>query len=423
MQTCIRIIYSMVLLIAAPFLLFGLLKTKQGKPSIGKRWNELFGKTPLINNSAKDVVWIHAVSVGETIAVTPFIKALKKRSPETQVILTTTTTTGAKQAESLSELVTHRYMPIDFPFAVKGFLEAVQPNKLIIVETELWPNTIHTVAKFGVPIYVLNARLSEKSFKGYKRVQPLFDTIAPCLSQILCLHQDDAVRFKKLGVNEAKISVTGSIKFDISVSSEVTDKAANLKHSLGKNRPIWIAASTHQGEDELILHAHKKVLEKEPSALLILVPRHPERFNRVFSLCDDQSLVCSRRSTNDLVGENTQVYLGDTMGELMVMLGASDVCFIGGSLVGNKVGGHNLLEPAALGKPTIIGPSYFNFTDITNQLTKAGANIICSETELSDHVVKLLSSPAKRHKMGEKALTVVDANRGALNKSLDLILD
>ncbi|ANW24215.1 3-deoxy-D-manno-octulosonic acid transferase [Vibrio coralliilyticus] len=418
----IRALYTFLLVIALPFLLPSLYKHKLGKPSVGTRWKEHFGLTPSLNNPEnKPVIWVHAVSVGEVIAASPLIKKIHQAQPNAKILVTTTTPTGAKQAENLKEYAEHRYMPLDFTFAVKAFLKVVRPKQLIIVETELWPNTLITVSKKHIPITVVNARLSDKSFRGYSKVKPLFNLLSPSLSKVICQHKDDARRFENLGVPQSKIFVSGSIKFDISISSEQSIKGKQLRCELDSFRPIWIAASTHQGEDEKILAAHSQVLQHVPNALLILVPRHPERFNDVMVKCSEL-FTTVRRTGNSTVSSSTQVYLGDTMGEMLTLIGASDVCFMGGSLLGNKVGGHNLLEPAALAKPTLTGPSYFNFSDITKQLVASNScQIINSESELAEKIIELFHSTDLRDEQGQAALSVVERNRGALKNTIQHI--
>ncbi|EMI7296319.1 lipid IV(A) 3-deoxy-D-manno-octulosonic acid transferase [Vibrio parahaemolyticus] len=380
----IRIIYTALLALASPFLLLGLYKSKPNKPKFGGRWKEHFGITPQLKTHQRPI-WIHAVSVGESIAATPLIKELKQQYPEQPIVVTTTTSTGAEQIAKLGDLVEHRYMPIDFAFAVKSFLKAIQPKKMLIIETELWPNTLNVVKQANVPITVVNARLSEKSCKNYAKVQWLFNQLHPCLTQVLCQTDSDAERFERLGVNKEKLSVTGSIKFDIQISDHVKQQGKALRAQLGKDRPVWIAASTHKGEDEQVLEAHKQILESHPNALLILVPRHPERFDDVFALCKKQGFETVRRTEKQPAENTTQIYLGDTMGEMLVLIGAADICFMGGSLIGDKVGGHNVLEPAALGVPVITGPSYYNFTEIVNLLKKHSfCNIITKINELSN---------------------------------------
>lgn len=420
----IRTLYTLLLLLATPLLLPGLYKNKPGKPSVGQRWKEHFGRTPPLNGADnRPTIWVHAVSVGEVIAAAPLIKQLAKRYPQQRIVITTTTPTGAKQAEALEAFAEHRYMPLDFRFAVHGFIKAIQPKQLIVIETELWPNTLSTVNKAGIPVTVVNARLSEKSFLGYRKVQWLFNQIIPCVDNVVCQHVDDAERFHKLGFPKEKLSVSGSIKFDITIESTIVDKGEYLRETLGTQRPIWIAASTHQGEDEQILEAHKQIVEQLPNALLILVPRHPERFQAVEALAK-QSFQTISRTSQIQVSQSTSVYLGDTMGEMLVLMGASDVCFIGGSLLGKKVGGHNVLEPAALGKPILTGPSYFNFADITYQLMRKGCcQVVSSSSELSSKVIELLQNTQQVEEQGQAALNVVEQNRGALKKTIEQICE
>ncbi|MDF6013751.1 lipid IV(A) 3-deoxy-D-manno-octulosonic acid transferase [Vibrio harveyi] len=414
----IRILYTLLLTIASPFLLFGLYKSKPNKPKFGQRWKEHFGITPKLTSDEKPI-WIHAVSVGESIAATPFIKALKEQNPDQPILVTTTTSTGAEQIAKLGDLVEHRYMPIDFAFAVKRFLKTTQPKKMLIIETELWPNTLNEVHKAGIPISVVNARLSEKSCSNYAKVQPLFNLILPCLTQVLCQTESDANRFERLGVDKDKLKVTGSIKFDIQISADVKEKSKILRQELGQNRPVWIAASTHKGEDEQVLAAHKRVLESHPDALLILVPRHPERFDDMYDLCQQQGFETVRRTTQENVANSTQVYLGDTMGEMLLLLGAADICFMGGSLVGDKVGGHNVLEPAILKKVVITGPSYFNFKDIVNDLIQANGMLVSKDSAgIGNHLTHLISEPHSRHVYGQNAYEYAVKNQGALARTI-----
>ncbi|MCG7513120.1 lipid IV(A) 3-deoxy-D-manno-octulosonic acid transferase [Vibrio sp. MMH1-50] len=414
----IRILYTLLLTIASPFLLFGLYKSKPNKPKFGQRWKEHFGITPKLTSDEKPI-WIHAVSVGESIAATPFIKALKEQNPEQPILVTTTTSTGAEQIAKLGDLVEHRYMPIDFAFAVKRFLKTTQPKKMLIIETELWPNTLNEVHKTGIPISVVNARLSEKSCSNYAKIQPLFNLMLPCLTQVLCQTESDANRFERLGVDKNKLKVTGSIKFDIQISGDVKEKSKILRQELGQNRPVWIAASTHKGEDEQVLAAHKRVLESHPDALLILVPRHPERFDDMYDLCQQQGFETVRRTTQENVANSTQVYLGDTMGEMLLLLGAADICFMGGSLVGDKVGGHNVLEPAILKKVVITGPSYFNFKDIVNDLIQANGMLVSKDSAgIGNHLTHLISEPQSQHVYGQNAYEYAVKNQGALARTI-----
>ncbi|ELI5735278.1 lipid IV(A) 3-deoxy-D-manno-octulosonic acid transferase [Vibrio fluvialis] len=418
----IRALYTLCLMFAAPFLMWGLYRNKPGKPSVGKRWREHFGFTPPLQIQ-QPPIWIHAVSVGETIAVTPLLKKLKARYPQTQILITTTTPTGAEQAQKLAGIAEHRYMPFDFPFALKRFIHQVKPSQLLIMETELWPNTLHTVAKAGIPITVINARLSERSCRRYAKFQAIFDLLAKNLSQILCQYPDDAKRFIRLGVDPEKIQVTGSIKFDIEISPNVKQDGNKLRQYLGINRPVWIAASTHQGEDEQVLSAHLSILEHHPEALLILVPRHPERFSATYDL-SSKYFPTERRTQNnsELLNENIKVYLGDTMGEMLTLMEACDVCFMGGSLLGNKVGGHNMLEPAALGKYILTGPSYYNFSDIVQEMLGFNAiTVIHTPEEMAQTISELFEVLKMDEQIESPSLLFIKQNQGSIDKTLGFI--
>lgn len=415
----LRFIYSLLLYIVAPFFLYGLYKNKANKPKFGKRWLEHFGVTPKLEEANCTPLWLHTVSVGEVIAAVPLIKALKQQAPEKTIVVTTTTSTGAAEVAKLGSLVEHRYMPLDFSWTVKGFIKTINPSAMLIMETELWPNTLHSVHQYDIPISIINARLSERSYLGYKKFQFIFDLLAKNIDQLLCQTEADAQRFKQLGIDKEKIAITGSIKFDISISDEIKVAGEHLRSELGISRPIWIAASTHQGEDELILKAHKSLLATLPNALLILVPRHPERFSAVSTLSQNKGFTTVNRSSKQRVTEATSVYMADTMGEMLILIGATDICFMGGSLLGKKVGGHNLLEPAALAKPCLTGPSFYNFQLITEQLINSKGCIVCAtESDIAENLQKLFTDKKTMQAMGKAALAVVDKNRGALTRTL-----
>ena len=413
-----RALYTLLLVIVSPFFLYTLLKKRSNKPHIGRRWKEYFGYCAPLDSSAP-VIWLHTVSVGEVIGAATFVKALKQRRPNTLIVMTTTTTTGAAQAQKLGDLVEHRYMPLDFPWAVKRFIRRIGPEQLLIMETELWPNTLAVTHDMNVPISVINARLSERSSQRYQKLPALGGFLAKHIQHIFCLHQDDADRFRELGFNAQQLTITGSLKFDITVADAVIRAGKQLRHRLGAKRPVWIAASTHQGEDEIVLEAHRVLLKRCPDALLILVPRHPERFQSVAGEITAHDLSYIRRTEQPKGAILSQVYLADTMGEMMQLLSASDVCFMGGSLLGDKVGGHNLLEPAALSLPTLTGPSYFNFSDIAGQLIEAQATVVCdSHKHIAEQLIYLLDHPDTRTERGESAYRVVEHNRGAIERTL-----
>ncbi|ENY72763.1 3-deoxy-D-manno-octulosonic-acid transferase [Aeromonas diversa CDC 2478-85] len=411
-----RLAYNLLIHLGLPLALLALYKPKRGKPGFGDRWAEHLGRVPPTGQVSP--LWIHAVSVGETLAITPLIRALKAERPDLPILLTTTTRTGADQAAKLGDLVQHRYAPLDYPWAVAAFLESVRPRALWVMETELWPNWLAACGAQHLPVSIINARLSERSCRRYARFQGAFDTLSRPLTHLYCQHRDDAERFARLGIPAERLTVTGSIKFDMQFGNDVVEGGHALRAAIGP-RPVWIAASTHQGEDEQVLAAHRQVLTTHPDALLILVPRHPQRFDQVAALCDSEGLPCVRRARGELPRASTSIYLGDTMGELPLMLGAADVAFVGGSLVG--IGGHNLLEPAALGKPCLTGPAYFNFSDITRQLLEqGGAEVVRDAQALGEAVSGLLSDGERRLTMGDQARAVVLRNQGALARTLSL---
>jgi 3-deoxy-D-manno-octulosonic-acid transferase len=418
----LRTIYTILLLIISPVFMYLLYKKRPGKAAFGSRWVEHFGFTPHLNNDGKKVIWVHAVSVGETIAVTPFIQRLKNAYPDVHIVITTTTASGADQAKKIYPIAEHRYMPFDFSWMVTKFINSLNPTQLIIMETELWPNTLLTVKKHNIPITIINARLSERSYLRYKKVLPLFGLISPCIDHLICQYKSDAERFIKLGIKKDCISVFGSMKFDINIPTKIKRLGSKLRSQLGVNRHVWIASSTHLGEDSIILSAHNKLLIDHPKALLILVPRHPERFDSVFQLCKKSGFKTVRRSQ---VGGNcnlsdVQIYLGDSMGEMLTLIAGSDICFMGGSLLGDRVGGHNYLEPAMLAKPILSGPSFYNFHEIANQLIKNKAlTIVSSDQEIFRCINQLFSNEEQRLKQGIAAEWIVERNRGAIDKTIE----
>ena len=414
----VRVFYTLLLALAAPLLLWGLYRTKPGKPHFGARWKEHFGFTPHLATTTAPI-WIHAASVGEAIAIVPVIKALKQAYPEQAIVVTTTTSTGAEQVAKLGELVEHRYMPIDFAWCVRGFLKAIKPKLFLIVEKELWLNTLTCVHQQKIPTIIVNARLSERSAKRYQSFSFFTHQLLNKIDKILCLHDDDAQRFIAIGAQQHQIAVTGSIKYDITIANTVFEQAQSLRQQLGKQRPIFVAASTHQGEDEQVLDAYQAVLQQYPDAMVIIVPRHPQRFDSVAKLAIERGLMVHRRTDTTPIKANTQLYLADTMGEMLVMLATADVTFMGGSLVGEKVGGHNLLEPAAVAKPAITGPSFYNFEDITQQLLAAGAIEICQNShQLAQQLVTLFNDPERQQHMGAQGQRIVIENQGAVNKTI-----
>ena len=410
-----RLLYSLLIYLALPVVLYITYRRRPGQPGYQSRWAELLGWVPRLR-ATQAPLWIHTVSVGESLAAMPLIRQLKAEHPELPLLVTTTTRTGAEQIAKLGDLVEHRYAPLDYPDALWRFLRRTRPRALVIMETELWPNWLAACARRQLPVVVMNARLSERSCQRYQKVRGVFAAMSRHLSLILCQHRDDAARFLRLGVPAERVLVTGSLKFDIQLDQNQIEAGQRLRSQIGP-RPVWIAASTHAGEDEQILAALRQVRQQLPQSLLILVPRHPQRFDSVAALCQAEGLTLARRSRQETISSDTQVYLGDTMGEMPLLLQACDVAFVGGSLV--PIGGHNLLEPASLGKPTLTGPHYFNFADVTRQLCDSKAcEVVADADALATSLITLLQDEEKRQQMGMQAFDVVAANQGAQAKTL-----
>ena len=390
-------------------------------PSYFQRWEERFGFCQRLESSVP-TIWLHAVSVGETLAAVPLVSALQDKYPDHRIFMTCMTPTGSDRVLSIfGDSVEHSYAPYDLPDAVARFLNRVDPKLLIIMETELWPNTIAACKRRGIPVIVANARLSEKSARGYQRISPIVAPMLNNLHTVAAQHTDDAQRFQSLGLPQSGSVVTGNIKFDLHLDRDLRAKASQLLDDWRgpDSRPILLAASTHKGEDELILAAFTKIKMELDSLLLVLVPRHPERFNQVAELCQKTEFTTVRRSHNvSTAGAN--ILLGDSMGELMTFFGACDLAFVGGSLV--PTGGHNVIEPAAWGVPVLTGPHLFNFSEASELLMGGGGMLICQDSdELASHCSRLLQDDSIRQTMSLAARQVAEANRGALDRLLRVI--
>ena len=401
-----------------PFVFLRLLWRSRRVPEYRKRWAERLGHCPY---RLEKSIWVHAVSVGETLAAVPLIKALLQEFPQCPLVVTNMTPTGALRVKAaLQETVKQVYVPYDVPKAVGLFLKRINPQIAIVMETELWPNLFASCHERHIPVVVLNARLSQQSARGYGYVPHLTRTIFTAIHHLAAQTAMDAERFIKLGLSPEKVTVTGNLKFDLELPADLSMRSEMLRNELGKERPIWIAASTHQGEEEIALAAHRLILKKYPSALLILVPRHPDRFAGVASLVKQQGFHVVRRSSSETCSLQTQVYLGDTMGELLLLYAAADVAFVAGSFA--QVGGHNMLEPAALRKPIVTGPVLFNFVEISRMLVKAKGMIIVQNPEaLAQEIERFFANQKYRDFTGGQAYQVVHANRGALQKQEEIV--
>jgi len=407
-----RFFYNTLLYLMTPLVLLRLLWRGRQSPAYWRRWGERFGwfQAPVLD----EPLWIHAVSVGEAQAAAPLIEVLLTGYPERSLVVTTTTPTGSQRVRELfGDRVFHVYLPYDLPGAVRRFLRRVQPRLALIMETELWPNLFHQCAAQDIPVIIANARLSPQSAAGYARIGPLVRRTLADVSLIAAQGEADAQRFRALGAVAERVMVMGNLKFDQTLPDDLAARAAELRQQLGAERPVWIAASTHEGEEEKLLDAHARLCETQPDALLLLVPRHPERFPKVAALVQRRGFKLVRRTEGRACEADTDVFLGDTLGELPLFYAAADVAFVAGSLV--PVGGHNMLEPAALGVPVLFGPQLFNFVEISSALLAAGAaRQIGDAGQLAQVVAALLGDPEQRRVMGEAGRQLVVENRGAL---------
>ena len=416
----VRLVYTAVLYCATPFLLARLLWRGLRNSDYWRRIGERFGLGARIG-SERGCVWIHAVSVGEVQAAAPIVKALKNRFPGETIVVTSTTPTGAARiSKAFGGAVVHRYFPFDLPGAMARFLDRVEPRVAIIMETEIWPNLLAQCRVRGVPVVLANVRLSERSVAGYRRFRRLFAPALGGVAAIAVQSDEDARRIASIGARPDVINVTGSTKFDVPILASLREEAAALRRTWGLSRGIWIAASTHEGEEDQVFDAFEQVLDRLPGSLLVLVPRHPERFKEAAALARRRgfSPVMRSRRTADCSG--AQVFIGDTMGELPLFYAAADVAFVGGTLV--ERGGHNMLEPAALGLPVLFGPNVFNFAEISRRLVEAGgAETVSDSASLGRAVIGYLSDADLRHTTGGKGRAFVESNRGAGGHVLAMI--
>ena len=414
-----KALYSTLFYLALPFILLRLIWRGIKAPDYFKRWNERFGRIEA-RDSTQPLIWVHAVSVGEAEACRPLIKGLQERYPEHQILITTMTPTGSARVKSLfADSVLHVYLPYDLPFAINGFLRAMRPQFGVIMETELWPNLIMSFADQNIPIVIANARLSARSTRGYQKLSKLTRQMLQSIPLIATQTHTDRDHFLRLGAKKASVHAVGNLKYEIALPASVIERAESMR-SLWGNRPVLIAASTHEGEEEQILDAARKIRSQFKDLLLIVVPRHPERFDRVAALSRRAGLITLRRSEGKPCHSQVQVLVVDTMGELTFFYGAADVALIGGTLVPH--GGHNLLEAAALSRPIITGPHYFNFLEVTQQFLQQGAAIeITNSDQLADNVISLLSNPQQRTEMGEAGRRLIEQSKGASKRLLNLI--
>ncbi|MYB33682.1 MAG: 3-deoxy-D-manno-octulosonic acid transferase [Gammaproteobacteria bacterium] len=422
-----RALYSVALYCLSPILFFKLLirisKDRKYLDRLPQRLGYGLKISDLPRNKADHPrIWIHAVSVGEVNAAIPLVNKIQGEFPEFLIVLTTMTPTGAKQAnDCLGDRIIHCYLPYDYPGSAKRFLGNIRPTIAIFMETEIWPNYLAFCAKKQISIVFANARLSEKSYRGYRSFKRLISTSLSYVDEIATQAQMDAGRLINLGARKEAVHITGNIKFDMAVSSETIQKALSLRSRLGAKRPIWIAGSTHPGEERQILDAHTEIKQYCPDVLLILVPRHPERSDELLkNFAGSGFKTILHSNLQDTLPNETEIMIGNTMGDLPMLICTSDVAFIGGSLV--PVGGHNVLEASAVGVPVIFGPHMFNFQKISDQILAQGAGLQVEDSnELAETVSKLLNDSALRTNYGVEGKRFVEDNQGAVERVFALV--
>lgn len=419
MRLLSRRLYTLAMYLAMPVILYRLAFRGLRNRGYFSRWLERFGwfADPHFESS----IWVHAVSVGEFNAAVPLIKALMEKHAGTPLVVTTITPTGSERvSKQFGASVFHVYLPYDLPAAIARFFARVKPRIAVVMETEIWPNLYFECRARGIPIFIANARLSERSLKGYGPALGLIGEAVRCATLVAAQSKVDGERFLQLGALPERTRVVGNIKFDMAVPDGLDAVAREWREHWGALRPVWIAASTHEGEEAAVLQAHARILGRFPDALLILVPRHPERFRAAISLCRSYGFRSSCRSEDSIATLDTQCFVVDTMGELLKFYACADACFVGGSL--DRIGGHNVLEPAALRKPILIGPHTFNFAEITDTLVREEAAVrVQSGAKLGVEVVRILSDAKRADAMGTAALRVVERERGAVPRTLAAI--
>lgn len=418
-MSLMRALYTLTMYLLTPVIVYRLALRGLRARGYFSRWFERFGFFP--DPQLRDTVWVHAVSVGEVNAAAPLVEALMRHYGEARCVVTTVTPTGSDRVRQLwGERVFHVYLPYDLPASIRRFLDRTRPRVAVIMETEIWPNLFFECARREVPIVVANARLSEKSLRGYGPVRPLARAAIRCATFVAAQSHPDAERLLELGARPERLRVVGNLKYDMRVPEELMPQAAGWRAAWGARRPTWIAASTHEGEEEAVIEAHSRLMRRFPDALLLVAPRHPERFRPMVQLCRSYGFATATRSEDRLAAPDTQCFVIDTLGELVPFLAAADVAFVAGSL--DPIGGHNVLEPAALGVPVLVGPNTFNFTEVTDLLLERNAaRRIGNAEQLAGALQQLLEDPRLIRTMGEAARRTVEHERGAVARTLAIV--
>jgi 3-deoxy-D-manno-octulosonic-acid transferase len=412
-------LYVFISYVAVPFVALILFWKGLGNRAYWRRFPERFGFGRV--RLERPSIWVHAVSVGEVVAASSLVEALLRDHPDIPLVMTTATPTGAARVRELfGERVVHSYAPYDSPGSVRRFFRRMQPRLVIVMETELWPNMYAECGARGVPLVLANARISPRSVGRYRRFSSLFGAALAHGIVVATQSEQDAERFRLIGANPANVVVAGNLKADVALPGALISAGRAFRAEHARSRPVWIAASTHEGEEKAALDAHAIVTTRVPDALLLLVPRHPDRFSAVAEQVAQRHPAFGRRTLGQGPRDGEPVYLVDTLGELPMFYAAADVAFVGGSLV--QVGGHNLLEPAALGLPVLAGPHNFNAEDIASILAESGGLEIVPDAQgLGEAVTALLLDPALRAERGARARRVFEQSSGALERLRQLL--
>lgn len=414
-----RFLYTLVLLFLAPFAFVWFawrgFRQTGGPDKLGER----LGSSPYLQPGT--AIWVHGASVGEIRAAAPMVQALHRKYPDRPLLVTTFTATGRRHARQLfGDRVVVSLIPYDLPFFVSRWLNCTRPAVAVILETEIWPNLYAACGKRGIPILLLSARMSERAFARYSRYASLARGALARVKLVAAQTEADAARFRALGAAESQLTVMGNLKFDVQAGSDLTDAARALREKLFGASAVWVAGSTREGEEPILLAAFRKVLATQPASVLVLAPRHPERATAVAAAISAAGFSLRRRSAGDVPLNPGEVLLVDVLGQLMKFFAAGDVAFVGGTLV--PVGGHNLLEPAAVGLPVLAGPYLDNVRDVAEMMQEAGVLTLVQDADsLAAAAAWLLGNPATRKSVGEMARTKVLQNRGALDRALQIV--
>lgn len=419
-ERLLRGLYSAALYLLAPITLYHLIWRGFRQPAYFQRWPERYGLYRAARSAP--TLWVHAVSVGEVNAALPLVDALRRARPDLRLLVTTITPTGSERVQSLwGEHVEHVYLPYDLPGAVERFLAHFQPHAGLIMETELWPNLLFGCRDRGIPTYILNARLSARSLRGYRVLAPLVSRALRTVHRVAAQSHADGRRFVRLGARPEQVVEVGNLKFDVKVPEGLADLRRECRLQCGP-RPVWIAASTHGDEEAPMLAIHRRLRALHPDLLLLWAPRHPERFRAVADQARVSGFTVGQRSRSRWPGSDDAVFVIDTLGELMNFYACADVAFVGGSL--QPIGGHNLLEPAAAGTPIVTGPHLHNFVEIAKRLDEAGALRIAADAQAVEAALaELLGDVEARERMAMAGQALVTAGRGALARTLELVRD